>query len=59
MLGPLWYSAHDAGMMQDEDWKFAQTFFGITTHYRINEEDRSLTVRLQGELRDCSVFDQV
>jgi hypothetical protein len=42
-----------------DGWTYAQTHFGVTTHYRIEEDDKSLTVRLQGELRGCSVFDQL
>lgn len=42
----------------DDSWRFAQEYWGITTHYR-TKDDGSLTVRLQGELSGSSVFDQV
>ncbi len=37
-----------------DGWTFAQKLFGVTTHYRLCD-DGSLTVRLQGELKGCSV----
>ena len=40
------------------DWKFAQIMFGITTSYR-RESDGTLSVKLEGELNDVPLFEQV
>lgn len=42
-----------------EGWTFAQRLLGVTTHYKLHKEDGSITIRIQGELTGCSVFDQV
>ena len=42
----------------DSEWLYAQTMFGISTHYRL-EEDNSLTVKLEGELSGVSLFEQL
>eukprot|EP00815_Leptocylindrus_aporus_P009689 CAMPEP_0116058028 /NCGR_PEP_ID=MMETSP0322-20121206/4962_1 /TAXON_ID=163516 /ORGANISM="Leptocylindrus danicus var. apora, Strain B651" /LENGTH=353 /DNA_ID=CAMNT_0003542151 /DNA_START=65 /DNA_END=1123 /DNA_ORIENTATION=+ len=42
----------------DSEWLYAQTMFGISTHYRL-EEDHSLTVKLEGELSGVSLFEQL
>lgn len=39
-------------------WVFAQKYFGVSTHYRM-EEDGTLTVRLRADLEECSVFDEL
>jgi len=55
------HACHEAFRLlaSHDGWTYAQTHFGVTTHYRIEEDDGSLTVRLQGELKGCSVFDQL
>jgi hypothetical protein len=42
-----------------DGWTFAQKLLGVTTHYKLHREDGSITIRIQGELTGCSVFDQV
>ena len=42
-----------------DGWTFAQKLLGVTTHYKLHREDGSITIRIQGELSGCSVFDQV
>ena len=42
-----------------DGWTFAQRLLGVTTHYKLHREDGSITIRIQGELTECSVFDQV
>ena len=42
----------------NDDWTLAQTLFGVTTYYR-READGSLSVKLEGQVDDCSLFDQV
>lgn len=42
----------------DEDWILASSHFGVKTYYR-REEDQSLTVKLEGELKDVPLFEQV
>ena len=44
--------------MDDDQWTFAQTLFGITTYYR-NEQDGSLSIKMEGRLEGVSLFDQV
>lgn len=45
-------------LLDDNHWTFAQTLFGITTYYR-NEEDGSLSIKMEGRLEGVSLFDQV
>jgi hypothetical protein len=40
------------------DWTLASSLFGVKTFYR-REEDGSLTLKLEGELNDCPLFEQV
>lgn len=40
------------------DWTLASKHFGVTTYYR-REEDGSLSLKLEGELKDASLFEQV
>lgn len=42
----------------NDDWTLAQTLFGVTTYYR-READGSLSIKLEGKVDDCSLFDQV
>lgn len=42
----------------DADWTLAQDLFGVTTYYR-HEIDGSMSVKLEGRVSDCSLFDQV
>ncbi len=42
----------------DSDWTLAQTLFGVTTFYR-REPDGSLSIKLEGKLKDVPLFDQV
>lgn len=42
----------------DSDWTFVQTLFGVTTFYR-REPDGSLSIKLEGKLKDVPLFDQV
>ena len=42
----------------DDEWTVAQTLFGITTFYR-REPDGSLSIKLEGSLKDVPLFDQV
>lgn len=44
-------------LMNNEDWIYAQTFFGISTFYR-HEHDGSLSVKLEGEMSGVSLFEQ-
>ncbi len=44
--------------MVNDDWILSQTLFGITTYYR-REPDNSLSIKLEGELRDVPVFEQI
>jgi len=39
-------------------WTLAQTLFGVTTYYR-HESDGSMSIKLEGRVSDCSLFDQV
>jgi len=43
---------------ESDDWTFASKHFGITTYYR-KEADGSLTVKLEGEMNDCPLFEQI
>eukprot|EP00536_Pseudo-nitzschia_multiseries_P011828 jgi/Psemu1/289925/fgenesh1_pg.425_\ len=42
----------------DADWTLAQTLFGVTTFYR-HESDGSMSVKLEGTVRDCPMFEQL
>ncbi|GKY99318.1 hypothetical protein MPSEU_000886900 [Mayamaea pseudoterrestris] len=42
----------------DDDWTYACHHFGITTHYR-READKSLSVKLEGDLIDVPLFEQI
>lgn len=42
----------------NDDWTKAQTLFGVTTYYR-KECDGSMSIKLEGCVNDCSLFDQV
>ena len=42
----------------DDDWTIAQTLFGITTSYR-RERDGTLSIKLEGELNDVPLFEQL
>lgn len=42
----------------NDDWTLAQTLFGVTTYYR-KESDGSLSIKLEGLVKDASLFDQV
>ena len=41
-----------------DDWTLTQTLFGVTTYYR-RESDGSMSIKLEGRVDDCSLFDQV
>jgi hypothetical protein len=41
----------------DDTWTLGLTYFGITTHYRV-ESDGFLTLRLEGILEDMPIFEQ-
>lgn len=41
-----------------KDWIFASHHFGVTTHYR-RESDGSLSIKLEGEMNDVPLFEQV
>lgn len=41
-----------------DDWTLAQTLFGVTTYYR-HEKDGSMSIKLEGPVNECSLFDQV
>lgn len=43
---------------ENEDWTFASHHFGIKTYYR-REEDQSLSIKLEGEVKDAALFEQV
>ena len=43
---------------ENEDWVFASSHFGIQTFYR-KEPDGSLTIKLEGEMKDCPLFEQL
>ena len=40
------------------DWTLASSMFGVKTFYR-REEDGSLSLKLEGEVKDCPLFEQV
>ncbi len=42
----------------NDDWTLGHTLFGVTTYYR-HESDGSLSIKLEGRVDDCSLFDQV
>mmetsp|Transcript_50952 Transcript_50952/g.75588 ORF Transcript_50952/g.75588 Transcript_50952/m.75588 type:complete len:1124 (-) Transcript_50952:484-3855(-) len=42
----------------DDDWTFSQTTFGVTTHYR-REEDGTLSIKLEGGLKGVPLFEQL
>jgi len=42
----------------DDDWTLAQTLFGVTTYYR-RESDGSMSIKLEGSIDDCSLYDQI
>ena len=42
----------------DDDWTLAQTLFGVTTYYR-RESDGSMSLKLEGSIDDCSLYDQI
>jgi len=41
----------------NDDWTLAQTIFGVTTYYR-RELDGSLSIKLEGRVKDASLYDQ-
>lgn len=43
---------------ENENWVFASKHFGIQTYYR-KEADGSLTIKLEGEMKDCPLFEQL
>jgi len=43
-------------LLDSDGWSYAQTYFGISTHYR-NEDDGTLSVKLDGELAGMSLFE--
>jgi hypothetical protein len=45
-------------MVDNDNWTLAQTIFGITTYYR-REDDGSLSVKIEGELKGIPLFEQV
>jgi hypothetical protein len=42
----------------NDDWTLAQTLFGVSTYYR-HEPDGSMSIKLEGCVSDCSLFDQL
>lgn len=42
----------------DENWILSQTLFGITTYYR-KELDQSLSIKMEGEIHGCPIFEQL
>ena len=42
----------------NDDWTLGHTLFGVTTYYR-HESDGSLSIKLEGRVDECSLFDQV
>lgn len=45
-------------MNEKEDWTLASEHFGVKTYYR-REPDESLSVKLEGEVKDAPLFEQV
>jgi hypothetical protein len=45
-------------MDESEGWTLAQTLFGVTTFYR-REDDGSLSMKLEGELKGVPLFEQL
>ena len=43
---------------ETSDWTLASSLFGVKTYYR-REDDGSLSLKLEGELKDCPLFEQV
>lgn len=54
----LYINLTRAPHVQDEGWIFATRYFGVSTHYRLND-DSTLRVRSAGRVDGCMVFDQV
>ena len=54
---PLFLKAKQ-DMDESENWTLAQTLFGISTYYR-REDDDSLSIKMEGELRGLPLFEQV
>lgn len=53
----LFREARD-NLKKNADWTLAQTLFGVTTHYR-REDDGSLSIKLEGEMSDVPLFEPV
>mmetsp|Transcript_17862 Transcript_17862/g.41826 ORF Transcript_17862/g.41826 Transcript_17862/m.41826 type:complete len:948 (+) Transcript_17862:275-3118(+) len=45
-------------LTEDEEWTLASSHFGIDTYYR-REEDGTLSLKLEGEMTDLPLFEQV
>ena len=43
---------------QEEGWTLASTLFGVTTHYR-REENGTLSMKIEGKMEGLPLFDQV
>jgi len=52
---------NSSGDDEENSWILAQTLFGITTYYRREPIDNSLSIKIEGELSDVSVplFEQI
>eukprot|EP01031_Cornospumella_fuschlensis_P025323 gene25323-30578_t len=40
------------------EWTFGTSYFGITTHYKVDHSDNSLVLKLEGVLEDLPLFEQ-
>mmetsp|Transcript_5439 Transcript_5439/g.8929 ORF Transcript_5439/g.8929 Transcript_5439/m.8929 type:complete len:896 (+) Transcript_5439:182-2869(+) len=45
-------------LQKNDDWIFSQTLFGVTTYYR-KEADGSLSIKMEGQLHDVPIFEQL
>jgi len=52
------FRAARRNLQRDDGWVHASTHFGVSTSYR-RESDGSLSIRLEGELTDVPLFEQV
>lgn len=55
----LFASARENLSADDASWTHAQTLFGISTYYRREPADGSLSVKIEGELHGVPLFEQL
>ena len=52
------FRAAQKNLTEQEEWTLASTHFGISTYYR-REKDETLSLKLEGEMNDIPLFEQV